>query len=173
MSSLPIPQPVIPDNLITMAPDGASSHQEEVVVSTGLEAPLLKKNHEPIKVWCGNRDCKCNGRVPTDMENGPFVHTWVAKFSHGHDRELGIRSYTFVPLYHENGEQDSHCAYCGEKLILGCRGCGRRIRSGDHTYCTGCGQYVWRTYAEDHPVSGDVAPLNDPFESGLTDEFPF
>src|ERR1700732_83604 len=41
---------------------------EELVVSNVLEAPLLKKDKEPMKAWCGNRYCKCNGRVPTYMK---------------------------------------------------------------------------------------------------------
>jgi len=176
MRPRPKPQhviPDIPDGLITPVLDGASSHQEELVVSTGLEAPLLKKNNEPIKAWCGNRDCKCNGAISTHMESGPFVHTWAAKFSDGHDRELGIRSYALFPAYHENGEHDRFCSYCGEELISACRNCGRKIRSGDHTHCTGCGHYLWRTYAEDQPISGNVAPLSDGFASGITDDCPF
>jgi hypothetical protein len=176
MSSRPKPQhviPDIPDGLITPLLDGVSAHQEELVVSTVLEAPLLKKDEETMKAWCGNRHCKRNGSVPTYMNNGPFVHTWVAKCQDGKDREFGIRSYTSVPAYHENGEHDRYCAYCGEELISKCWDCGRKLRSGDHTHCTGCGHYLWRTYAEDQPISGDVGPLSDNVASGITDDCPF
>jgi hypothetical protein len=175
MLSRPIPQHVIqnvPDDL-TLVLDGASSRQEEVVVSTVLEDPLVKKDKEAMKAWCENRYCTCNRPLPTYTENGPFVQTWVAKCRDGKDREFGIRSYTCVPAYHENGEHDRCCAYCGEGLISACRNCKRGIRSGDHTHCTGCGHYLWRTYAEDQPISGNVAPLSDGFASGITDDCPF
>ena len=176
MSSRPKPQhviPDIPDDLITPVLDGVFPHQEELVVSTVLESPMLNKDKETMQAWCENRYCKRNGPLPTYTENGPFVHTWVAKCRDGKDREFGIRSYTFVAVYHENSEQNRCCAYCGEKLISECRNCGRRIRSGDHTHCTGCGHYLWRTYAEDQPTSGGVAPSNDDFASGITGDCPF
>jgi hypothetical protein len=175
MRPRPIPQHVVPDIPNDFAPvlDSVSSHQEELVVSTVPEASLLKKDKEPMKAWCGNRHCNRNESVATSMENGPFVHTWVAPCRDGQHREFGIRSYTLFPAYHENGEQDRFCSYCGEELISACRNCGREIRSGDHTHCTGCGHYLWRTYAEDQPISGDVAPLDDDCASGITDECPF
>jgi hypothetical protein len=178
MSSQPKPQhvvphiPDIPDDF-TPVLDSVSSHQQELVVSAVHEAPLLQKDKETMKAWCGNRHCKCNGPVPTSMENGPFVHAWVAKCRDGKDREFGIRSYTLFPAYHENGEENRYCAYCGEELISQCLDCGRRVRSGDHTHCTGCGHYLWRTYAEDQPISGDVAPSNGDSASGIADDCPF
>ena len=175
MRPRPRPQHVIPNIPDDFAPvlDGVSSHQEELVVSHGLEVPQLGKDKETMKAWCENRYCNRNESVATYMENGPFVHTWVAKCRDGKDREFGIRSYTLFPACHENGEQDRFCSYCGEELISACRNCGRKIRSGDHTHCTGCGHYLWRTYAEDQPISGNVAPLSDGFASGITDDCPF
>jgi hypothetical protein len=150
------------------------SHKEELVInSTVLEAPLMKKDMATLKAWCGNRHCKCNGSVPTSMKNGPFVHTWAAKCRDGQDREVGIRSYTPFPAYNEDGEPYRFCPYCGEELISACGKCGRKIRSGNHTNCTGCGHYLWRKYAEDQPISGDAAPLNDDFASDIIEDFPF
>jgi predicted RNA-binding Zn-ribbon protein involved in translation (DUF1610 family) len=175
MSSLPISQHVIPDIPVdlTLVLDGVSTHQEKLVVSNVLEAPLLKKDKEPMKAWCGNRYCKCNGSVPTYMNNGPFVHTWVAKCQDGEHREFGIQSYTCFPAYNEDGKPNRYCPYCGEELISECWDCGRKIQSGDQTHCTGCGHYLWPTYAEDQPISGDIAPLNDDSAPGSTDAFPF
>jgi len=83
----------------------------------GAALSLLNIDRETTKAFCGNRNCTCNEPVPTYMEKGPFVHTWVAKCRDGEQRELGIRSYAFVPTYNEDGELNRYCPYCGEELI--------------------------------------------------------
>ena len=103
------------------------------------------------------------------MERGPFVYAWVVKGRDGEVRELGIRSYALVPAYNEDGEQIRYCPFCGEGLIVECRDCGRKVSSGDHSHCSGCGHYLWRQYAEDQPVSGDT-PLNDDSAPGDDDD---